>query len=54
MSYQDVIEFFMAGATAVQIGTANFCSPDAAKRILEDTITYLKKNKISSVEELRL
>jgi len=54
MRYQDVIEFFMAGATAVQIGTANFCSPDAAKRILEDTITYLKKNKISSVEELRL
>ena len=54
MSYRDVIEFFMAGATAVQIGTANFCSPDAAKRILEDTITYLKKNKISSVEELQL
>ncbi|MCX7943646.1 MAG: dihydroorotate dehydrogenase [Deltaproteobacteria bacterium] len=54
MSYKDAVEFFMAGATAVQIGTANFTNPLSAYEILKDLMSYLEKNKIHSVSELRI
>lgn len=48
----DVIEFLLAGATAVQIGTANFMSPSASQRIAEDMEQYLLDNDINDVKEL--
>jgi len=50
---EDAIEFIIAGATAVQIGTANFPDPKAPLRIIEGIMKYMKKNKITSVHELR-
>jgi dihydroorotate dehydrogenase (NAD+) catalytic subunit len=48
----DVLEFLLAGATAVQVGTANFMSPSATQRIAEDLETYLRENRINDVKEL--
>jgi dihydroorotate dehydrogenase (NAD+) catalytic subunit len=48
----DVLEFLLAGATAVQVGTANFRSPSASQRIVEDLETYLLENNISDIKEL--
>lgn len=45
-SYKDVLEFLMAGATAVEIGTYNFMNPKAGEEIILDLEKYLEeKNK---------
>ncbi|MDD2318726.1 MAG: dihydroorotate dehydrogenase [Geobacteraceae bacterium] len=48
----DVLEFLLAGATAVQVGTANFMSPAASQQIVEDLEKYLRDNGIKDVKEL--
>ncbi len=48
----DAIEFFLAGATAVAVGTANFINPRATIEVLEGIETYMKKNRVSSIKEL--
>ncbi len=48
----DALEFMLAGATAVQVGTANFMAPDAAQRIAEDMERHLLENGIADVKEL--
>ncbi len=48
----DALEFMLAGATAVQIGTANFINPGIAQKITEDMELYLVKNGITDVKEL--
>lgn len=52
-NYEDVIEFIMAGATAVQIGTTNFMNPYSAVDIIEDLENYMKKQGIKNLEEIR-
>lgn len=49
---QDALEFFIAGARAVQIGTATFAQPGATLNILEGINTYLDDNKIGDINEL--
>lgn len=49
----DVLEFIMAGATAVQIGTVNFNDPLAGKHILEELEKLCQKEGIVSLEEVR-
>jgi dihydroorotate dehydrogenase (NAD+) catalytic subunit len=51
-SADDVIEFLLAGATAVQIGTATFTRPDTMIRIIDDLEAYLANAGIESVTEL--
>lgn len=51
-NYKDVIEFIMAGAIAVQIGTHNFIDPSAPKKIIDDLINYLKKENVT-LDEIR-
>ncbi|MCK4980129.1 MAG: dihydroorotate dehydrogenase, partial [Candidatus Delongbacteria bacterium] len=51
-SADDVIEFLLAGATAVQIGTANFTNPLAALNIVNDLEKILKARKISDINSL--
>lgn len=53
MNAQDVIEFIMAGATCVQIGTANFAEPRTGEVILEELNEYMEKNNIKSLDEIR-
>lgn len=52
-NYRDVIEFIMAGASAVQVGTVNFIEPMIMANIAEDLDKYMKDNKIESFEEIR-
>jgi dihydroorotate dehydrogenase (NAD+) catalytic subunit len=46
------LEFFIAGATAVSIGTANFINPGVSLEVIEGIKKYLQKNKISSIRTL--
>jgi dihydroorotate dehydrogenase (NAD+) catalytic subunit len=48
----DALEFLLAGATAVQIGTANFMNPGIAQKIVHDMERYLVENGIADVNEL--
>jgi dihydroorotate dehydrogenase (NAD+) catalytic subunit len=52
MTGKDAIEFFLAGASAVQVGTANFVDTQAPIRIVEEIEGYLEKNKIGDYKEL--
>lgn len=48
----DALEFLIAGASAVQIGTATFVQPDAATRIVEDLKGYLVSQNIENLRSL--
>jgi dihydroorotate dehydrogenase (NAD+) catalytic subunit len=52
-NYKDAIEFFLAGSTAVSLGTINLIYPNAAKNMLAEIKKYMKKNKIKSLTDLR-
>ena len=49
---EDVVEFLLAGATAVEIGTANFINPRATADALEGLKKYMADHKINDVKEL--
>ncbi len=51
-NYEDVIEFILAGASAVQIGTATFVNPNSMNSILSDITNYCNENKISKISNL--
>ena len=51
-TWEDAVEFFLAGASAVQVGTANFYNPKAVEEILEGLEGYLKEMGYSSVSDL--
>jgi dihydroorotate dehydrogenase (NAD+) catalytic subunit len=52
MTGLDAIEFMLCGASAVQVGTANFVDPDAHARILKEFKAYLKAKKIKKANEI--
>ncbi len=52
MNASDAIEFMLAGATAVQIGTANFIDPTVTIKVIEGIKEYMIRHKISDVTEL--
>jgi dihydroorotate dehydrogenase (NAD+) catalytic subunit len=52
MNYVDALEFIMAGANAVSIGTANFVDPTTVSRIHIDLLRYLDENGIQDINEL--
>lgn len=52
MDAQDALEFLIAGATAVQVGTANFVRPDAAQQVAEGIERYCEEHGFRSVQEL--
>lgn len=52
MTAADALEFILAGATAVQVGTANFLDPAASHTIARDMERYLLDNGVASVREL--
>lgn len=51
-SGRDAIEFLLAGATAVQIGTANFVDPQVTIKAIDYIEDYLKRHQVASVREL--
>jgi dihydroorotate dehydrogenase (NAD+) catalytic subunit len=52
MTAIDALEFMLAGATAVQVGTASFLDPSAAETIAREMEEYLEENGIADVKEL--
>ncbi len=52
MTAEDAIEFLLTGASAVQVGTANFIDPAAGIRIAEGIAKYCEENGVSDVSEL--
>ncbi len=52
MTCQDVLEFLMSGARAVQIGTANFINPRIGEDILYDLENYLAHHHMSNISEI--
>ena len=51
-TWQDAVEFMLAGATAIQVGTYNFVDPCASVKIIEGMNDYLDRHGISSAKEL--
>jgi dihydroorotate dehydrogenase (NAD+) catalytic subunit len=49
---EDAAEFLVAGASAVQVGTANFWDPEAPCRIARELDDYLKQESIDNVQQL--
>lgn len=53
MGGRDAAEFIMAGASAVQIGTANFVTPDVTIRTIDWLTDYCRRHEIENISELR-
>lgn len=51
-SWQDAIEFILAGSSAIQIGTHNFIDPTISVKVVDGIAEYLDKNNIKSITEL--
>ena len=52
MTATDAVEFFIAGASAVAIGTANFVNPHASIEVVKGIHAYLKEANMKSINEL--
>ncbi|MBC6004450.1 MAG: dihydroorotate dehydrogenase [Paeniclostridium sordellii] len=52
-TWQDAIEFIMAGATCIQVGTANFVNPKIGLDIIEGIKKYMEEEGINSLDEIR-
>ncbi len=52
MNWKDVVEFMIAGASAIQLGTVNFIDPAAAEKIISSLEQYCIKNKIEKLSSL--
>lgn len=52
MTAYDALEFLMAGATAVSVGTANFTNPYATVEIAAGIEEYMKRNNINDIKEI--
>lgn len=53
MTYEDAIEFIMAGASAIQVGTANFIDYKSMENIIDGISNFMREEKIESLEEIR-
>ena len=52
LSGQDALEFLIAGAKAVEVGTANFIDPESTIKIIEEIEAFCQKNRIDKIEEV--
>lgn len=52
MNGRDVIEFLLAGATAVEIGTANFMDPQVTVKAIDYVKNYMQRHGISSIKDI--
>lgn len=52
MNTRDALEFIIAGASAVQVGTANFVDPSTTTAIIDGLAAYLERHRIPSITEL--
>lgn len=52
MNAKDAIEFILAGATAIQIGTANFIDPQVSVKVVEGIKEYMVRHQVSDINDL--
>jgi dihydroorotate dehydrogenase (NAD+) catalytic subunit len=52
MSATDALEFILAGATAVAVGTATFVTPDTCRQVVDGLAEYCRRHAVRSVREL--
>jgi dihydroorotate dehydrogenase (NAD+) catalytic subunit len=52
MTYEDALEFMIAGASAVQVGTANFIDPNVSEKIIHGIESYCEQNGINDINEI--
>ena len=52
MNWKDAVEFMLAGASAVQIGTANFIDPTVTLKVADGINNYLDRHGFKSVKEI--
>jgi len=52
MSERDAVEFFLAGASAIQVGTASFIDPQASVKIADGILNYLNEKGFSNIKEI--
>jgi dihydroorotate dehydrogenase (NAD+) catalytic subunit len=52
MTAADALEFFIAGAAAIQVGTANFVNPQATTDIIDGIEAFMLENGIANLQEL--
>ncbi|HWT27037.1 MAG TPA: nitronate monooxygenase, partial [Mobilitalea sp.] len=52
VNYEDALEFLMAGASMVAVGTANFINPRATVDIIEGIQDYMVRNKIEDIKDI--
>jgi dihydroorotate dehydrogenase (NAD+) catalytic subunit len=52
MNATDAIEFMLAGASAIQVGTSNFIDPTVSLKIVEGIESYMVRHKIASIDKL--
>lgn len=52
MTYQDAIEFIMAGASAVQVGTANFIDYRSMENIINGIESFMQEENIENLSEI--
>ena len=50
--WEDAVEFMLAGATAVAVGTANFTAPDTVARVLDGMTAYCERHGFAGVSDL--
>ena len=48
----DVFEFLSVGASAIEVGTANFTQPDVCSKLVDELYEFMKKNKFKTIESL--
>lgn len=53
MNWEDAIEFIIAGACAIGIGTANFINPDCGRKIIDGINDYMRRRNINDINILR-
>jgi len=51
-TFEDALEFMIAGASAIQVGTANFYDPTASMRIIDGLAEYAKNERLESIREI--
>ena len=52
MNWRDAVEFLLAGASAIEIGTANFIDPAVTVKVAEGINDYLDRHGFASVKDI--
>lgn len=53
MNGRDALEFIMAGASAIEVGTANFIDPAVTIKIIDEINDYLDRNNFKDLSDIR-